>query len=81
MGLFNSPMFLVTSEFLTSAHGLLTSSEFSELAFHELYLVFLSLPYFFFLFIYGNYLQVKDIKLLSEKHFQNLTSVYNFEYL
>lgn len=52
MGIFNFPMFLVTSEFLTSAHGLLTSSEFSELAFHELYLVFLSLPYFFPIYLW-----------------------------
>lgn len=47
MGIFNFPVFLVTSEFLTSVHGLLTSSEFRELAFHELYLVLLSLPFFF----------------------------------
>lgn len=52
MGIFNFPMFLVTSEFLTSTHGLLTSSEFSELAFHELYLVFLSLPYFFPIYLW-----------------------------
>lgn len=72
-------MFLVISEPSPQFMGLFTNCAFSQLPFHLLSPAFLSLAFFFCVFMGTLHLFLSNF-CLSEKHFQNLTNVLNFEY-